>query len=42
MEVFVLREGRYRLLGEGSEGETAQSELLAGFEVAVREIFASG
>jgi Uma2 family endonuclease len=42
IEVFVLREGRYRLLSKWDEGETARSELLKGFEVAVREIFASG
>jgi len=41
IEVFVLREGRYRLLGKWSEGETARSELLEGFEVAERDIFAS-
>jgi Uma2 family endonuclease len=39
IEVFVLREERYRLLGKWGEGETARSELLEGFEVAVKEIF---
>ncbi|HID62212.1 MAG TPA: Uma2 family endonuclease [Anaerolineae bacterium] len=42
IEVLVLQEGRYRLLGKWNEGETARSELLEGFEVAVREILASG
>lgn len=39
IEVFVLRERRYQLLGKWSEGETARSEVLEGFDVAVKEIF---
>ena len=40
VEVFGLREACYRLQGKWSEGETAQSELLEGFQIGVREIFA--
>jgi len=39
IEVLVLREGHYRLLGKWGEGGTARSEVLEGFEVAVKEIF---
>jgi Uma2 family endonuclease len=39
IQVFVLREGRYQLLGKWGEGEAARSEVLEGFEVAVKEIF---
>lgn len=38
VEVFTLREGAYELLGKWGAGETARSELLAGFEVAVDEV----
>ncbi len=38
VEVFTLREGAYELLGKWGAGETAHSELLAGFEVAVDEV----
>jgi len=38
VEVFRLREGVYGLLGKWGAGETARSELLAGFEVAVDEV----
>ncbi len=39
IEVFVLREGTYTLLGKWGPGEAARSEVLAGFEVAVDEVF---
>ena len=39
VEVFVLREGAYELLGKWGMGERARSELLEGFEVAVEEVF---
>lgn len=38
VEVFVLREGQYALLGKWSAGEEAQSEVLAGFTVAVEQV----
>jgi len=38
VEVFTLREGAYETLGRWGAGETARSELLAGFEVAVDEV----
>jgi Uma2 family endonuclease len=38
VEVFVLREGAYELLGKWGEDEEACSEVLAGFEVAVDEV----
>ncbi len=38
VEVFVLREGAYELLGKWGEGEEARSEVLAGFRVAVDEV----
>ena len=41
VEVFTLREGAYELLGKWGAGETARSELLAGFEVAVDELLES-
>jgi len=40
VEVFVLREGAYELLGKWDDGEMARSEVLEGFEVAVEEAFA--
>jgi hypothetical protein len=41
MEVLVLREGVYVLLGKWGVGERACSELLEGFEMAVEEVFRS-
>ena len=41
IEVFVLREGAYVLLGKWGVGEKARSEVLEGFEVAVGEVFVS-
>lgn len=40
IEVFELEEGAYTLLGKFGRGEIARSQLLAGFEVAVEEVFA--
>jgi len=40
IEVFVLRERRYQLLGKWGEGEAARSEMLEGFQIGVKEIFA--
>ena len=37
VEVFILREGAYELLGKWGGGEEARSEVLAGFSVAVDE-----
>jgi Uma2 family endonuclease len=42
VEVFVLREGAYDLLGKWGVGATAHSALLAGFQVAVATLFAAG
>lgn len=39
IEVFVLEEGVYTLLGEFGPGEGACSQILAGFEVLVDEVF---
>ncbi|HIE13033.1 MAG TPA: Uma2 family endonuclease [Desulfotomaculum sp.] len=39
MEVFVLRQGAYVLLGKWGVAEKARSELLEEFEVAVKEVF---
>ncbi|MCI0440365.1 MAG: Uma2 family endonuclease [Chloroflexi bacterium] len=39
VEVFVLRGGVYELLGKWRASETARSELLQGFELAVDELF---
>lgn len=39
IEVFVLEKGDYALLGKWELGETATSRVLAGFQVAVAEIF---
>jgi len=41
IEVYVLREGVYELLGKSHAGETARSQLLSGFEVDVDEVFRS-
>ena len=38
VEVFALRDGGYLQLGRYSEGDTARSELLAGFTAAIDEI----
>ncbi len=38
IEVFVLRRGDYMLLGRFSSGETAFSEVLAGFKVEVDQV----
>ncbi len=38
IEVFVLRGRVYELLGKWPAGQTARSELLAGFEVAIDQI----
>ena len=40
VEVYTLSNGEYALLGQWSAGETANSTALAGFEVAVEELFA--
>ena len=40
VEVFILREGAYVLLGRWEEGEEARSEVLAGFRVAVNDVLA--
>jgi len=39
IEVFVLREGEYALLGRWGVGDTARSEVLAGLEIAVAGVF---
>jgi len=41
VEVFILRDGAYELLGKWGGGEEAHSEVLAGFRVAVDEVLAS-
>jgi len=41
VEVFVLRDGAYELLGSFGPGERARSEILPGFEPAIDEIFAA-
>ena len=38
VEVFVLHEGAYAVLGKWSRGEEARSEVLAGLKVAVDEV----
>ena len=38
IEVYVLRQGKYTLLGKWGVGEVARSEVLAGFEVAVEAV----
>ncbi len=40
IEVYILREGSYTLLGKhpASEGEIARSDLLSGFQVRVDEV----
>jgi Uma2 family endonuclease len=38
IELFVLRENRYELIGKYGDGETVRSEVLPGFEVKVDEV----
>ncbi len=38
IELFVLRENRYELIGKYGDGETVRSEVLSGFEVKVDEV----
>ena len=38
IEVYLLREGAYHLLGKWVMGEIARSEILPGFEVPVAAI----
>ena len=38
IEVYLLKQGIYKLLGKWGMGQTARSEVLAGFEVAVETI----
>jgi Uma2 family endonuclease len=40
IEVYVLRQGIYQLLGQWGRGEIARSAVLSGFEVAVQEVIA--
>ena len=39
IEVRMLEEGRYTLLEEFRSGEAARSQVLAGFEIAVDDLF---
>ena len=39
IEVYILRDGQYELLGQWGSGEQARSEVLSGFEVRVDEVF---
>jgi Uma2 family endonuclease len=39
VEVFVLREGKYEMLGRYGEGETMRSEILAGLEFLTETMF---
>jgi Uma2 family endonuclease len=39
VEVFVLEEGEYVLLGKWSMGDTATSRVLTGFQIPVAQIF---
>ncbi|MGH2521259.1 MAG: Uma2 family endonuclease [Anaerolineales bacterium] len=41
IEVYVLEEGTYALVGQHGSGEIARSTVLTGFEVKVEEVFAS-
>jgi Uma2 family endonuclease len=41
VEVFLLQEGAYELLGKWGVGEEARSEVLAGFRVVVDEVLVS-
>ncbi len=38
IEIFVLEEGLFTLLGQFGRGETARSRVLAGFEVSIGDI----
>ena len=38
VEVFILREGAYELLGKWGRGEEARSEVLAGFKIAANKV----
>ena len=40
IEVFVLRDREFHLLGQWNAEDTARSEVLAGLEIAVQEVFA--
>lgn len=42
IEVFVLRRGDYELIGRFGPDESARSEVLDGFEVAVSTVLAAG
>ncbi len=39
IEVYVLRQGAYHLLGKWCAGETARSEILSGFEIPADALF---
>ena len=39
VEVFVLREGAYQLVGKYRPGDNVRAEQLSGFKIAVKEIF---
>ena len=39
VEVFVLEQGEYTLIGKWGVGESAASRVLEGFQVAVADIF---
>ena len=39
IEVHTLKEGAYILPGKYSPGQVAKSEILSGFDVAVKELF---
>ena len=39
IEVFVLREGKFQMLGRYGEGETVRSEVLAGLEFLTETVF---
>ena len=41
IEIYVLRQGKYNLLGRWGAGEIAHSEVLVGFEVAVEAVMPS-
>ena len=39
VEVFVLRDGKYEMLGRYGEGETMRSEVLSGLEFLTETMF---
>jgi len=39
IEVLVLEEGKYTLMEEFRSGDTARSQALPGFEIAVDDLF---